>query len=198
MAWLAGGSGRAVGGLLAGGLLVGSLLAGCYQPTLRDCTVSCRGADECASGQVCGSDGWCAAPDVAGTCGLVVDGAAADAARTDGPLVDGPLVDGARLDARGPDARADARPVDAPGAVLHVLISGKGKVSVDPLGVACTAPPGDCTYGASSGDDVTLTATATDGGHHFVDWSTANCQGMGASCTVTITAPTTTVGATFQ
>jgi hypothetical protein len=179
--------------VLAAGLLVGSFLAGCYQPTLRDCTVTCRGADECASGQVCGSDGWCAAPDVAGTCGLVVDGAAADAGRADGPLVDGPLVDGPLV-----DAGLDARPVDAPGAVLHVLVSGKGKVVVDPLSVECVGPPGDCTYGANPGDDVTLTAVATNGGHAFSDWSTANCQGQGVSCTVTIMAPATTVGATFQ
>jgi hypothetical protein len=43
-------------------------LAGCYDPTTADCTVTCSGSDECASGQTCGSDGYCAAPDVAGGC----------------------------------------------------------------------------------------------------------------------------------
>lgn len=48
--------------------LVLAIVAGCYQPELRDCTVTCSGPDECADGQVCGSDGMCAAPDVAGQC----------------------------------------------------------------------------------------------------------------------------------
>ena len=41
----------------------------CYEPELRDCTVSCSGPGECARGQVCGDDGWCAVPEVAGQCG---------------------------------------------------------------------------------------------------------------------------------
>jgi len=48
--------------------LVLALLAGCYEPEVRDCTVTCSGPDECADGQVCGSDGMCAAPEAAGTC----------------------------------------------------------------------------------------------------------------------------------
>ena len=37
------------------------LAAGCYEPSLRDCTVSCTGADPCARDQVCGMDGYCVA-----------------------------------------------------------------------------------------------------------------------------------------
>jgi hypothetical protein len=44
------------------------LLAGCYDPDLSDCTVSCAAPDECGDGQVCGDDGFCARPSVAGTC----------------------------------------------------------------------------------------------------------------------------------
>lgn len=44
------------------------LLASCYQPELTDCTVACSGAGECADGQICGSDGMCAAPDIADHC----------------------------------------------------------------------------------------------------------------------------------
>lgn len=44
-------------------------LAACYDPAAVDCTVSCAAATECARGQVCGSDGFCAAPSVAGHCG---------------------------------------------------------------------------------------------------------------------------------
>jgi hypothetical protein len=55
-------------------------LAACYSPTLRDCTLQCASAHDCAGGQVCGNDGYCAAPDVAGHC--VADAAASrDATR---------------------------------------------------------------------------------------------------------------------
>lgn len=50
------------------GALVLAVLAGCYEPDVRDCTVTCSGPDECAAGQVCGSDGMCAAPEAAGHC----------------------------------------------------------------------------------------------------------------------------------
>jgi hypothetical protein len=43
-------------------------LAACYTPDKLDCTVTCNAARECAQGQVCGADGFCAAPDVAGHC----------------------------------------------------------------------------------------------------------------------------------
>jgi len=49
-------------------VLLGALLAACYEPDAVDCTVQCGGPDDCADGQVCGTDGYCAAPDVAGTC----------------------------------------------------------------------------------------------------------------------------------
>lgn len=44
------------------------LLAACYQPEVQDCTIECTGANQCGSGQICGADGFCAAPDVAGHC----------------------------------------------------------------------------------------------------------------------------------
>jgi hypothetical protein len=44
-------------------------LVGCYDPEAVDCTVSCSAANDCASGQVCGSDGFCASPSAAGHCG---------------------------------------------------------------------------------------------------------------------------------
>ncbi|MDB4952815.1 MAG: hypothetical protein JWO36_384 [Myxococcales bacterium] len=43
-------------------------LAGCYSPDARNCTVSCASAMECGNGQICGADGFCAAPNVAGHC----------------------------------------------------------------------------------------------------------------------------------
>ncbi len=49
-------------------LLTSVLLAGCYSPDARDCTVSCAASSQCLAGQVCGADGFCAAPKVAGHC----------------------------------------------------------------------------------------------------------------------------------
>jgi len=44
------------------------VLAACYEPDTIDCTVECTAPRDCADGQVCGSDGFCAAPDIAGLC----------------------------------------------------------------------------------------------------------------------------------
>src|SRR3954465_13952903 len=41
------------------GPLAPAILSGCYEPSVRDCTVSCSGTDECAGGQVCGAQGYC-------------------------------------------------------------------------------------------------------------------------------------------
>jgi hypothetical protein len=49
-------------------LLVGSSLPACYDPETTDCTVTCGAPDECASGQICDPDGYCAVPEVAGQC----------------------------------------------------------------------------------------------------------------------------------
>jgi len=43
-------------------------LAGCYSPEVKDCTVKCASPNDCGDGQVCGSDGLCAAQKVAGHC----------------------------------------------------------------------------------------------------------------------------------
>ena len=40
----------------------------CYSPELRDCTLVCVSPRDCASGQVCGSDGLCASIERAGRC----------------------------------------------------------------------------------------------------------------------------------
>ena len=42
-------------------ITIAALVAGCYDPSLRDCTVTCTGADQCAHDQVCGMDGFCVA-----------------------------------------------------------------------------------------------------------------------------------------
>jgi hypothetical protein len=167
----------------AAGVAALAALAGCYDPSLRDCTVTCHGAGECANGQVCGADGYCAAPGVAGTCGAV------DARET----ADAPSIDASS------DAPVDAVVIDAPPdatpAQLHVTISGKGMVTDSTGTRVCTT---DCLFPAADGDKMTFTAQGMGSAHPFQDWTTANCMGMGPTCTVTITAPVTTLSAMFK
>lgn len=44
------------------------VLAACYEPDAVNCTVECSTPGDCADGQVCGSDGFCSEPDIAGMC----------------------------------------------------------------------------------------------------------------------------------
>lgn len=44
------------------------VLVACYSPDEQDCTVECSGVHDCGEGQVCGADGFCASPAVAGQC----------------------------------------------------------------------------------------------------------------------------------
>jgi hypothetical protein len=153
--------------LVAAALAASGLAAGCYDPTLRDCTLTCSSPDDCAAGQVCGSDGLCARASLAGTCKALT----------------------------APDARP--RMIDAAPALvaLHVLIAGPGKVAVAPPGVTCQATTdlgSTCDYTVLRDQPVTLTAIATKDDRPFHDWSGA-CAGQGAICTlVPSTAPLTT------
>jgi hypothetical protein len=161
-------------------------LVACYQPSVRDCTVSCNSADDCAGDQVC-ANGMCAAPG--NTCDVTVDAANPDAAFDDAPSTDGTMNDGTMTDG--------TPPIDA-GADLRIVITGRGSVVGDQPGVNCTVPPADCTYGINPGTMVMLTAVDGPGTHTFIDWTTPNCMGAGRTCTVTVMAPVTLVGAAFN
>jgi hypothetical protein len=175
--------------LIRAALAVTIALAGtaCYAPALRDCTVTGRGAGDCATGQVCGSDGYCAAPEIAGACSTLPDAPA----RADAPTAD------ARFDAA---PMIDAMPaIDSrPTAQLHITITGKGTVDSNVMSVTCTAPPGDCLFTVDDGSSITLTAVGAGAGHPFQQWTTDNCKDQGASCTLVVTAPVTAVGAKFK
>jgi hypothetical protein len=168
--------------LALAGLALGWLaLGGCYRPELQDCTVSCAAPGDCASGQVC-ADGWCTAPDA-------VCGAPADARLIDATPADAALVDGAPIDA------------EPPGAELHVVVDGRGKVVIDPLGEECigtNSVPGDCTYPLEPGSVQTLLPVETSPAADFDAWTTANCENESGACIVTVEAPVTLVGARFQ
>jgi hypothetical protein len=149
-------------------------LAGCYSPSLRDCTVSCEAASDCASGQVCGDDGLCAAPMVAGRCANIE-------------------VDAGTVDAGVPDA-----PPDAPVLVrLSVQVDGKGSVDVAGSGVCSSQMMrGRCMYDIPLGVAQRVEAIAIDSKEPFVGWTSLTCFGQGAVCTFT-PLTMTTVAARF-
>jgi hypothetical protein len=126
-------------GLLARSFALVVLVApACYSPDLRDCTVSCAAEGDCAAGQVCGSDRFCAVPEIAGRCAsLPSDGGVQ-------PLRDAASVVDAETLTPPPDA-----PPDAPQTkVLHIKLDGQGGVSVTGIGICDSAPPqkGDCRF----------------------------------------------------
>lgn len=147
--------------LLARGLAALVIATGCYSPSLRDCTVSCAGADDCAAGQVCGSDKLCAAPEVAGKCGMGMPGPDA---------------------APEPDATVDA------GATvqLRVQLDGKGKVDVMGIGMCSSDSPqnGDCTFTVPTGTARTAKAMGAMG-EKFTRWTSFVCSAQGDTCTFT-------------
>jgi len=148
-----------------------SALGGCYAPTLRDCTVSCGSPAECASGQVCGADGMCAAPDRAGHC-----------------LAEGP--DAGRPDGAPP---IDAAPPDTvPLVALRVRIEGKGSVVVDGRGTCSSEAPdkGDCMYDIARGVLQRARAIAIAPDQMFAGWTSATCRGGIAICAFTPAGPT--------
>jgi hypothetical protein len=157
-------------------------LGACYSPELRDCAVSCASSDDCAPGQLCGADRWCAAPGIAGRCELADGGASVDAAV-------------AADAASSPDA---AVPADAaPPVLLVVKIMGHGTVTITGTGTCTDMAPGhQCTFAVIAGVPRTLIATGT-GGDQFEMWMNA-CAGQGATCTVTPAAGTTTAEAKFK
>ena len=151
-------------GVLAG-ILAALVLSGCYTPTLRDCTVRCASKDDCASGQVCGADGLCAAPEVAGRCGA----APPDASRHDA----------------GTDATTTVS--------LHVQVTGKGSVIVEGSGICSSQAPqrGDCTYDVVPGVAVTAQAVDVQADQTFTMWTSPTCAGQGSRCAFTPVAATT-------
>jgi hypothetical protein len=157
-------------------ILAGAAAGGCYAPALRDCSVTCDSPSDCARGQVCGGDGLCAAPEIAGHCG-----------RPDGGMASGP-----------PDARppVDAARPDAPTTVkLRVQIMGKGSVVVEGSGTCSSEDPqhGDCMYDIAPGVPQRVRAIPIKLDELFVEWPSETCRGENPICTFTPAAPTTIV-----
>jgi hypothetical protein len=145
--------------------------AGCYAPALRDCTVSCASQQDCAEGQVCGGDGLCASPAVAGHCAAVAPDA------------------GVPRDATPTDATV----TDAPATIsLRAQVMGKGSIVVDGYGICSSldASHGDCTYEIAPRVAQTVHATSIQPDQVFGGWASPTCNGQGATCTFTPIAAT--------
>jgi hypothetical protein len=145
-------------------LLLAVGLTGCYDAGAVDCTLSCGGSGECASGQVCGSDGFCAAPGVAGHCAASDD--------TDG----GGMVAG--------DAAVDAPPDGGVRVPLHIKIDGDGKVTITGYGACEKMGPnnGDCTFQVALAQQLDLVATPYPN-RVFEAWTGTQCALQDETCT---------------
>jgi hypothetical protein len=164
-------------------------LSGCYAPELRDCTVTCASASECSADQVCGGDGFCAAPASAGRCLRVEPPDADSDGALDARVIDAaPPVDAAMADAAVP-------PIDAPVPVtLDVRVDGHGEVVV--AGIA-TCDDDHCMYTVSAGVTLMLEA-APDAGWRFDKWDSATCSQQDETCTTVAEPPKTSVRAKFK
>lgn len=174
-------------GFLETGLAISALaITACYSPDLRDCTLRCNAASDCAADQVCGSDHFCAAPDLAGQCSAVPsDGGTGD---RDAGLGDAPL----------PDARPDAPPDASTEAVLSTQIAGKGRI--DMLGVgSCDSEEqdGSCTFTVPNGTLITAQATPSPG-WRFERWTSAPCSNTPIPTCTFVASGTMTVAVKFK
>lgn len=151
--------------LKLGVVYAAAMSVACYEPELRDCTLTCSSEFDCADGHVCGSDHYCASPEVAGTCGT-----------------------------RAVDAGAvDGRPDELGYVPLAIEIDGKGRVTVH--GIGTCNPPGPkkryCVFVVPRASPLTADAVP-DPGWRFARWTTKPCDGVPIStCTFTPHAPTT-------
>jgi hypothetical protein len=159
------------------------VIASCYAPDLRDCTIRCASENDCAAGHVCGSDRFCAAPGIAGTCTRLPDDAGA-LDRDAGP-VDAKL---------GLDAALDASTT----AELRIEIFGKGRATLAG-GLSCDheAQNHACVFWIELGTPLSIHAVP-DEDFDFDKWIDGPCVGWRlTTCAFVFDAPTS-VGMKFR
>jgi hypothetical protein len=139
-----------------------ALLPACYEPQWQDCAVRCSSSDDCAPGQSCGAQGYCAAA------GLTCAPATGDGAPMDAPTPPG-----------------DGRKDDKPKVQLRVKLSEGGRILVDGVG-ACDndhSRNGDCQFSVTYGQPQAVRAIP-HGGYRFTRWMSPTCATAGAICVV--------------
>ena len=153
-------------------LLVSS--AACYAPELRDCTVKCETATDCAADQAC-TAGYCVGSSEV-DCSTV--GATTDAGTSTGGGGGGTVQDAA-------DAAIDAPPPDAPThGTLTVRIEGKGSVLVAGVGL-CGSSAQPCAFVVPLAATLTANAVGVDD-FEFDRWTTSVCpDAANSACSFT-------------
>jgi hypothetical protein len=187
-------------GLLARASLLAACVASsaCYTPELRDCTLACSTASDCADGQACGADGFCAGPELAGRCpthgtrdasvGATGDaGGGGGSGGTDGGG-GGTLVDAGVT----PDAPPDA----ATHGVLTITIGGHGRVIVQNIG-ACEYEAAPCQFSVPLNQDVILAGFPSND-WKFDKWNAGPCNGRETSVCTFQPSLVMAAGAKFQ
>jgi hypothetical protein len=127
--------------------------------------------------QVCGEDGWCAAPAVAGTCAAIPAGPQGDAG-------------------------SGVTPIDAASrmATLIVVVSGKGRVETDqgdPCENGSPNTPLECRYLVPEDTPATLVAIPVHHRWTFEGWSAPCRDDPGESTCSLVVASDTLVAAGF-
>jgi hypothetical protein len=173
-------------GLLSRTLAIALFASACYEPDVRDCTVKCSGASDCAGGQVCGGDGYCVDSDAV----RCRTGATQDGGTTSVTPIDAHVTDAhPPVDAVAPDAAPDA-PTHG---LLIVDVDGKGGVLS--LGVGWCEE--HCEYTLPL-DSVVLAHASPGDDFEFDRWTTGACPDeKDPDCAVTITA-VVSLGARFR
>lgn len=170
-------------GILRSSVALTAVLAGgCYSPELRDCTLTCSSASDCADGQLCGADHFCAAPEIAGHCSSL-PGDATGSDRDAG--VDAPKI---------VDAASDA----ATHVALMISIEGQGRASVGSATCDQAAPQnGMCVISVPINQPVTVAATGYPG-WRFDKWTTAVCASVPITLCTFSPSAATPVGLKFK
>ena len=143
-----------------------SALPACYSPELADCAVACTAAEDCAPGQRCGADGWCAGDAKADRC----DGSQAP---------DGGALPGSTLELRLTIAGRGQVELDAPMGTPP----GPGD---KPTCVSAQAGGVTCSYLFPANTWLTLRVRES-GGWEFSGWDAPGCGlGRPKSCLVLV------------
>jgi hypothetical protein len=134
---------------------------------------------------VCGSDLFCASPELAGRCASLPAG--------DGGMP--PIRDAASIDDANNAIPPDAPPDTKPTTTVEVHVEGKGRIALEDIGMCDEAGPenGDCMFVVPVGEPLHIEAIAYPD-WRFEKWTTITCIVDDETCDFTPLLPTTVSG----